>query len=95
MKSAYRPGQRPRKPHPARYFARLWFLSDNHQPCSFKWVCDHLDLDAASFRRRLFEVVDGSPNVADRIPIRLEALLAEEERDEKIGADSCFEDGVI
>lgn len=80
MNSQYRPGQRPAKvtSHPARYFARLWFLSDNHQPCSFKWVCDHLELDAPSFRRRLFEIADGSPSVADRIPVQLEALLAEE-----------------
>ena len=69
MESAYRPGQRAGKAtaHRARYFARLWFLSDNHQPCSFKWVCDHLELDAPSFRRRLFEVVDGAPDVAERI----------------------------
>ena len=65
------------------------------KPCSFNWICDHLELDAPSFRRRLFEMVDGSPNGADRLPIQLEALLAEEEREEKIGADSCFEDGVI
>ena len=95
MESAYRPGQRAGKAHQARYFARLWFLSDNHQPCSFKWICDHLELDAPSFRRRLFEVVDGAPNDAERLPVQLEALLAEEEREEGIGADSCFEDGVI
>jgi hypothetical protein len=25
-----------------RYFARLWFTSDNHEPGSFLWICDHL-----------------------------------------------------
>ena len=71
--------------HRARYFARLWFLSDNHQPCSFKWICDHLDLDAGWLRRRLFEMVDGSPNGVDRIPIQLVALLAEEYDEEESG----------
>ena len=90
MESAYRPGQRAGKAssHPARYFARLWFLSDNHKPCSFKWICDHLELDAPWLRRRLFEIVDGSPDVADRIPIQLEALLAEEEDQEVIGTQA-------
>ena len=87
MKSAYRPGQRAAKAtsHPARYFARLWFLSDNHKPCSFKLTCDHLELDASWLRRRLFEIVDGYPYVADKIPIQLEALLAEEYDEEESG----------
>ena len=87
MESEYRPGQRAGKAHQARYFARLWFLSDNHQPCSFKWVCDHLDLDAPRFRRRIFEVVDGAPNDAERIPIQLEVLLTEEEDQEVSGTE--------
>jgi len=33
--------QRPR----LRYFTHLWFTSDNHEPGSFRWICDHLDLD--------------------------------------------------
>ena len=87
VKSKYRPDQSPveDKPDPARYFARLWFLSDNHKPCSFKLTCDHLELDASWLRRRLFEIVDGYPYVADKIPIQLEALLAEEYDEEESG----------
>ena len=48
-----------------------------------------------SIRRRKFEIVDGAPNDAERIPIQLEALLAEEEREEESGVAPCFEDGVI
>jgi hypothetical protein len=28
-----------------QHFARLWFESDDHEPRSFLWICDHLDLD--------------------------------------------------
>jgi len=41
-----------------RHFTRLWFISGNHNPGSFHWICDHLDLDASWFRRRLFAIVD-------------------------------------
>jgi hypothetical protein len=44
-----------------RYFAQLWFVSDNYEPGSFRWICDHLDLDTSWLRRRLFAVVDAAP----------------------------------
>ena len=44
-----------------RHFTRLWFTSDNHNPGSFLWICDHLDLDPSWFRRRLFAIVDAAP----------------------------------
>src|SRR2546427_8430837 len=44
-----------------RHFTRLWFISGNHDPGSFRWICDHLDLDPSWFRRRLFALVDAAP----------------------------------
>jgi hypothetical protein len=35
----------------ALHFTRLWFASDNCEPGSFLWICDHLELDAKSIRR--------------------------------------------
>lgn len=37
------------------YSARLWFESDNHEPGSFLWICDHLELEASSIRRGVLE----------------------------------------
>jgi hypothetical protein len=25
-----------------KYFTQLWFDSDNHDPCSFCWICERL-----------------------------------------------------
>jgi hypothetical protein len=47
-----------------RYFARLWFESDNHQPSSFHWICDHIELDASWLRRRIFEMADRKTSVS-------------------------------
>src|SRR6266581_1502516 len=41
-----------------RHFTRFWFTSHNYDPGSFRWICDHLDLDASWLRRRLFAIVD-------------------------------------
>jgi hypothetical protein len=40
--------------------ARLkpWFTSDNRDPGSFKWICDHLELDSSRLRRRIFAIID-------------------------------------
>jgi hypothetical protein len=47
-----------------RYFARLWFESDDHQPSSFNWICDQLELDASRLRRRVFEMADQKTKTA-------------------------------
>jgi hypothetical protein len=44
-----------------RYFTQLWFTSDNHDPGSFHWICDSLDIDPSWLRRRLFTIVDTGP----------------------------------
>jgi hypothetical protein len=41
-----------------RYFTHLWFVSDNHKPASFLWICDELELDPSWLRRRVFAIVD-------------------------------------
>ena len=33
------------------YRTRLWFATDNYEPGSFLWICDHLELDVMSLRR--------------------------------------------
>jgi hypothetical protein len=35
-----------------------WFTSDNRDPGSFKWICDHLELDSSRLRRRIFAIID-------------------------------------
>jgi hypothetical protein len=44
----------------ARGFDILLSNSDNHEPGSFRWICDNLDLDPSWFRRRLFALVDAA-----------------------------------
>ena len=34
---------------------RLWFESDNYEPGSFLWICDHLGLDVSATRRAALE----------------------------------------
>ena len=39
--------------------ARAWLTSDRYGPGSFLWICDNLELDASSIRRRVFEIAQG------------------------------------
>jgi hypothetical protein len=41
-----------------RRLARAWFDSNKHGPGSCLWICDHLEINAASLRRQLFEVAE-------------------------------------
>ena len=41
-----------------RHFARLWFTSDSHEPGSFRWICDQLELDASRLRRPVFAITE-------------------------------------
>jgi hypothetical protein len=34
---------------------RLWFESDDYEPGSFLWICDHLGLDVSATRRAALE----------------------------------------
>ncbi len=45
-----------------RYCTRLWFSSNNHEPGSFRWICDYLDINPSWFRRQLFAIVDVAPS---------------------------------
>jgi hypothetical protein len=39
----------------ALHCTRLWFVSDDYEPGSFLWICDHLELDASAIRRAALE----------------------------------------
>ena len=36
---------------------RIWFASDDYEPASFLWICDQLEIDALTVRRRVIEIV--------------------------------------
>jgi hypothetical protein len=40
----------------AQYFARLWFKSANRDVGSFLWICDELELEPSSVRRRIASI---------------------------------------
>jgi hypothetical protein len=35
---------------------KAWFTSNEYVPGSFLWICDQLDLDASTIRRRVLEI---------------------------------------
>jgi hypothetical protein len=36
----------------------VWFASNEYEPGSFLWICDHLELDAPAIRQRAFEMAE-------------------------------------
>jgi hypothetical protein len=61
--------------------ARLWFLSDNHAPGSYRWICDVLNLPPDYLRHRLFAVI-ARPDWNQRRPRRLRISVAKGMRGE-------------
>jgi hypothetical protein len=59
--------------------ARLkpWFTSDNRDPGSFKWICDHLELDSSRLRRQIFAIIDA------QVSKHLHSTLAREQYPQK------------
>jgi hypothetical protein len=47
------------------YKTRLWFASDDYEPGSFLWICDHLELDAPAIRDRAFEIAGRRGSVTE------------------------------
>jgi hypothetical protein len=42
-----------------RRVIRVWLASESHEPASFLWICDHLEIDAMAVRRRVIELTNG------------------------------------
>jgi hypothetical protein len=58
-----------------RYFARLWFTSDNHQPCSFLWICDQLEL-SPSWIRKMIAPMDAGIVTREDVGVRVSVARA-------------------
>jgi hypothetical protein len=51
--------------------ARFWFNSSKTGPGSFLWVCENLELDPKSIRRRVLEVIERGADLSVGSPLNV------------------------
>jgi hypothetical protein len=59
---------------------RGWFTSNEYVPGSFLWICDHLELDASTIRRRVWKIAE-QHTLVSRARTTQSAILPVRQRD--------------